>query len=141
MPTPTALDTAVRAIEQALADGPTEGEWANESLYRARESEHGSRCISFITVGKINIADVCDSEGISDMEARANAALITACHPAALRLILAALEGARRDAERYATIRCMNLHHFKDIWFANLSGGGTFDDLIDAARNSQGKQT
>lgn len=56
----------------------TPGPWQNQEMPSGAESAHGSRVVSFITYGPDNVADVCDSRGLSEQEARANARLIAA---------------------------------------------------------------
>lgn len=56
----------------------TPGPWQNQEMLSGTTSAHGSRVVSFITTGPENVADVCDSRGISEEEARANARLIAA---------------------------------------------------------------
>jgi hypothetical protein len=57
----------------------TKGPWALEELHwRSMQTANGSRCVAFITAGRENVADVCDSAGMTEEEARANARLIAA---------------------------------------------------------------
>lgn len=60
-----------------------------------------------------------------------------ACHPEAIRSILAALKAAQAGHTRYETVRKMNPRQFADVWEKALNGQ-RFDDLIDAIAASTG---
>lgn len=113
-------------IRKALAMGPTQGQrkwWEHEDL---------GYCSVNPVDGGLLIAK-CDVRNPFDQEQRANAALIAACDPDTIRALLAekdalvaALEEAQEDAERYRWLRSMAKERFLDL---KASGAEYFPDM------------
>jgi hypothetical protein len=65
---------------QTTEEQHTRGPWASEELAgSSMQTANGSRCVALILgPDGQNVADVCDSAGMSEAEARANALLLSA---------------------------------------------------------------
>lgn len=102
---PVATDGDIKAIEDALAAGPTPGEWEFGS-YAGREIRVGPkgdakhRALAIMT-GR---ADVPWNHNEESRQAFNDAAYIAACNPAAIAELLARLRAAEADAERWQAL-------------------------------------
>lgn len=92
----TTLPEHIAALREALEAGPTPGDWiVTDRLGYSNEYR--------ILGGRGDV--VCWTEPHAHSVTAANAMLIAAAHPEAIRAVLDALEAAQRDAERYRFIR------------------------------------
>lgn len=92
----------IRALREALAAGPTPGPWKPhfEEAYFVTGPDLGRVAMMMNLKGAHGLGG-----RRSGGESAANCRLIAAAHPAAILAVLAALDEARRDAERYRWLR------------------------------------
>lgn len=149
--TPT-LAASVAAIEQALSMGPTPGEW----MYLGTDPWNGASgqfaqwrnfTVSANSLDK-NEADFYFVASVSNAndttQNEANAALIAACSPDVMRLILAELAALRKDADRYRWLRTRDVTfetNDRPMFVAFIPelnhDGSRLDFCIDAAQGAQ----
>lgn len=97
---------SIEAIKEALAAGPTEGNWQaiEKSDPDPSEGTHWIYCDGYGALGywRGHKHDHQDSNWILN---EADAKLIAACNPVAIRSLIERLEAAEKDAARYRGLR------------------------------------
>lgn len=120
--------TDFKELREALEAGPTDGPWTH--------AWGGGHVLIFQSGGGPTFASV-PFDGMRDAEhAGANASYIAAANPAAIRSLLAELDEARRDAERWRTFIGMG-YEIRAEWAANLSLAPVLTSWVDAAMKEQ----
>ena len=133
----------IKQIREALAAGPTPGEWSVPHLSR---DDVACNCASVLCesyCGAICTIHADDGRSIQDgggdnpklPEAKANGMLIAACNPAAITELLARLDAAEADAARYNAITTYLLGPRTDLDDAIIAckSKKEIDAVLDAA--------
>jgi hypothetical protein len=133
------MSDPIERIREALAAGPTPGPWTVMPAYA------GEQCVA-----RINAWESVPPNGVELAHETIDAAFIAACHPAAIRELLAELDAREADAERYRWIagHCRSTsEHWGGRWSIIVEGPcptahdeeAAFDAAIDAARSKEHK--
>lgn len=125
--------TDFKELREALDAGPTDGPWKADQW---TSGEGGCYGWSFSAGGyRLPLSDM---ETDNPYECDANAAYIAAANPATIRSLLAELDAARRDAERYRWFRakagCAPVYLEIDGFIRDDTD---LDAVIDAAMKEQ----
>lgn len=134
--------SAEAKIREALAAGPTPGEWISDSecgLYAMNvTSADGALHISTVLTGRpARSSERAINEIEPTRHGEGNRLLITACNPAAMTELLAEFDRARANSERYLWLRKTWCFSILERLFGIESSrhpGAELDSYIDAAR-------
>lgn len=101
------VDSIVARIREALEAGPTSGDWHTDTTTGAVQpfGVLGKRTgQNWRRIAKMGSPRAYRHEQL-DAEDQANAKLVAACSPDAIRALLAHMDGLKKDAERYKAIK------------------------------------
>ena len=139
------MTDAEKEIREALAAGPTPGEWFAVNDGTRGEPFMNVKAERISGRGPTHEVAICATGDSPQSMETANARYIAACHPAAIRELLAERDALKADAERYRWLRenavsysgrdhALELvvpHRFADKWREET------DAAIDAARDQR----
>jgi len=128
--------TDFKELREALDAGPTDGPWI------AAGPSFGDPLPAYCVEVVIDRDDpedcetVCQAPPECETEVTVDMHYIAAANPSVIRSLLAELDAARRDAERWRTFIGLG-HEIRAEWAANLSLAPVLTSWVDAAMKEQ----
>lgn len=99
------MTDAIKRIRDALAAGPTPGEWFSVNDGTRGEPFMNVKAERISGRGPTHEVAICATGDSPQSMETANARYIAACHPAAIRELLAERDAFKADAERYRYLK------------------------------------
>jgi len=145
------MTDAEKEIREALAAGPTPGEWFAVNDGTRGEPFMNVKAERISGRGPTHEVAICATGDSPQSMETANARYIAACAPANMRELLAAHDALKADADRYRWLRgdsCPDhssrwieweVRHWEAPFWTGDLRGGDLDAAIDAARSKEQK--